>query len=253
MQRLKDKIVLVTGAGAGIGEQICLRFSREGATVVAMDRDAASASAVAGKITNDGGTAFAHAGDVSSQEDCQRVFDWLKKELATVQVLCNVAGIVDSGTLLEAEEESWDRSMDINLKGTYRMCRLFIPLMIEGGGGSVINIASVAGPFAVRLRGVYSVSKAGVIGLTKSLAIDFVKNGIRVNAICPGTVETPSWRGRVNQAPDPEKALQEFIARQPMGRVGRPEEIAALAAYLASDEAGYMTGQAIAIDGGMTM
>lgn len=253
MDRLKDKIVMVTGAGAGIGEQICLRFSREGATVVAMDRDGAAARAVVEQITKSGGAAHAHEGDVSRDEDCRNVFEWVKGELGKVQVLCNVAGVVDSGTLLEAGEESWDRSMDINLKGTYRMCRLFVPLMIEGGGGSIVNIASVAGPFAVRLRGVYSVSKAGVIGLTKSLATDFVREGIRANAICPGTVETPSWRERVNQAADPEKALKGFIARQPMGRVGQPEEIAALAAYLASDEAAYMTGQAIAIDGGMTM
>ena len=253
MNRLKEKIAVVTGAGAGIGEQICLRFAREGATVVAMDRDGASARAVVEQIAGEGGTAYAHEGDISRQDDCRGVFDWLKEELGSVQVLCNVAGIVDSGTLLEAEEDSWDRSMDINLKGTYRMCRLFLPLMVEAGGGSIVNIASVAGPFAVRMRGVYSVSKAGVIGLTKSLAIDFVKDGIRANAICPGTVETPSWRERVNQAPDPEKALQGFIARQPMGRVGQPKEIAALAAYLASDESAYMTGQAIAIDGGMTM
>jgi len=143
--------------------------------------------------------------------------------------------------------------MDVNVKGIWNLCKLVVPLMVVAKGGSVINMASVAGPFAVKNRGVYSVSKAAVIGLTKSLAMDFIGNGIRVNAICPGTVETPSWHDRVNQSPDPKQAEKDFIARQPMGRVGQPWEIAALAAYLASDESTYMTGQALFLDGGMTM
>ena len=253
MDRLTGKIAVVTGAGAGIGEQICLRLAREGATVVGMDRDGAAAEAVAAQVRVQGGTAHALAGDISNSRDCEQVHGWVSGQLGAVQVLCNVAGIVDMGTLVDAGDESWQRTMDINLKGTFLMCRLFVPLMIASGGGAIVNISSVAGPFAVKERGVYSVSKAGVIGLTKSLAIDFIGEGIRANAICPGTVETPSWHERVNQAPDPEQALRDFIARQPMGRVGRPEEIAALAAYLVSDEAAYMTGQAIAIDGGMTM
>ncbi len=253
MDRLNGITAVVTGAGAGIGEQICLRFAREGATVVALDRDGASAEAVVRRIGEDGGAAHAHQCDISSNADCGKALEWVKRELGGVHALCNVAGIVDSGTLLDADEESWRRTMEINLTGAYYMCRLFVPLMIASGGGSIVNIASVAGPFAVRQRGVYSVSKAGLIGLTKSLAIDFIGDGIRANAICPGTVETPSWHERVNQAADPEQALQEFIARQPMGRVGQPEEIAALAAYLAAPESAYMTGQAIAIDGGMTM
>ncbi len=253
MERLKGKTAVVTGAGAGIGEAICLRLAREGATVVAMDRDKDAAEAVAAQAGREGGAAHALGGDVSSSRDCEAVHDWVQAQLGGTHVLCNVAGIVDGGTLVEADEESWRRTMDINMKGTYLMCRLFVPLMIASGGGSIVNISSVAGPFAVRNRGVYSVSKAGLIGLTKSLAADFVREGIRVNAICPGTVETPSWHQRVKDAPDPERALKSFIARQPMGRVGQPEEIAALAAYLACDESAYMTGQAIAIDGGMTM
>ena len=253
MERLKGKTAVVTGAGAGIGEAICLRLAREGATVVAMDRDKDAAEAVAAQAGREGGTAHALGGDVSSSQDCEAVHDWVQAQLGGTHVLCNVAGIVDGGTLVEADEESWRRTMDINMKGTYLMCRLFVPLMIASGGGSIVNISSVAGPFAVRNRGVYSVSKAGLIGLTKSLAADFVREGIRVNAICPGTVETPSWHERVKNAPDPEQAMKSFIARQPMGRVGQPEEIAALAAYLACDESAYMTGQAIAIDGGMTM
>lgn len=253
MGRLQDKVAVVTGAGAGIGEQICLRFAAEGGTVLAMDRDAAAAQRVAAAAEEAGGNAHGMGGDVSSGADCEAVLTWAKANLAGVNTLCNVAGIVEEGSLVEADEQSWQRTMDVNLKGMYQMCRRFVPLMAEGGGGAVINISSVAGPFAVPGRGVYSVSKAGVIGLTKSLAIDFIGEGIRANAICPGTVDTPSWRERVRQADDPDQALRDFIARQPMGRVGRAEEIAALAVYLASDEAAFMTGQAIAIDGGMTM
>jgi 2-keto-3-deoxy-L-fuconate dehydrogenase len=218
-----------------------------------MDLDGPAAEDVAARIRQSGGTCHAMAGDVTRPEDGDRALAWVQESQGALHVLCNVAGVVESGTLVEASDESWRRTMEINLRGMFEMCRRLVPLMIAAGGGSIINISSVAGPFAVRERGVYSVSKAGVIGLTKSLAIDFIGEGIRANAICPGTVETPSWHARVKQAADPEQALRDFIARQPMGRVGQPEEIAALAAYLASDESAYMTGQALAIDGGMTM
>jgi 2-keto-3-deoxy-L-fuconate dehydrogenase len=253
MRRLEGKIALVTGAGAGIGEHICYRFAEEGAAVAGMDLQAEALERVAAGVAERGGTLLALAGDVSREADCRRVVEAVRARHGALHVLCNVAGVVDLGTLVQASEQSWQRAHDVNVKGMWHLCRLAVPLMIESGGGSVINVASVAGPFAVKERGVYSVTKAGVIGLTKSLAIDFIGQGIRANAICPGTVETPSWHARVNQAPDPEQALQDFIARQPMGRVGQPQEIAALAAYLAADESAYLTGQAIAIDGGMTM
>ncbi len=253
MQRLRGKVALVTGAGAGIGEQICHRFTAEGATVAGLDRDADALRRVAEAIAARGATLHAIVGDISRWDDCRAAVEQVRERHGTIHALCNVAGIVDGGTLVDAGEESWQRSHDINLKGTWYLCKLALPIMVAGGGGSVVNIASVAGPFAVKDRGVYSVTKAAVVGLTKSLAIDFVGQGVRVNAICPGTVETPSWHQRVQQAPDPEQALREFIARQPMGRVGQPGEIAALAAYLAADESAYVTGQAIAIDGGMTM
>ncbi|HKJ00560.1 MAG TPA: glucose 1-dehydrogenase [bacterium] len=253
MQRLQGKIALVTGAGAGIGEQICYRFSEEGGTVIGMDLNDEALQRVAAGVQKRGGSLHTIVADVSREADCRRAVDEVRERHGAVHALCNVAGIVDGGTLVDASEESWQRSHDINVKGMWYVCRLVVPLMIASGGGSVVNISSVAGPFAVKDRGVYSVTKAAVIGLTKSLAIDFIGQGIRSNAICPGTVETPSWHGRVNQAADPEQALKDFIARQPMGRVGQPQEIAALAAYLAADESAYVTGQAIAIDGGMTM
>jgi len=253
MERLQGKIALVSGAGAGIGEQICYRFSEEGAAVVGMDLDAAALERVAAGCKQRGGELLAVSGDVSKEADCRRAVEAVRKQHGALHALCNVAGVVDGGTLVAADEPTWQRAHDINVKGMWYLCRLAIPLMVESGGGSVINISSVAGPWAVKERGVYSVTKAAVIGLTKSLAIDFIGQGIRANAICPGTVETPSWHNRVNEAADPAQALKDFIARQPMGRVGQPQEVAALAAFLAADESAYMTGQAIAIDGGMTM
>jgi 2-keto-3-deoxy-L-fuconate dehydrogenase len=253
MRRLEKKIAFVTGAGAGIGEAVCRRFGSEGAVIVALDLRADAAERVAADVRKAGGAATAHGGDVSKPADCRRVVDAVLGAVGVPHVLCNIAGIVEMGTLIAASEESFDRSMDINVRGMWNLCRLLVPHMLRQGGGSVINMASVAGPFGVKERGVYSVSKAAVIGLTKSLAKDHVGEGLRVNAICPGTVESPSWHERVKQSPNPEQALKDFIARQPMGRVGQPDEIAALAAYLASDESAYMTGQALYIDGGMTM
>ncbi len=253
MTRLTDKVALITGAGAGIGEASAIRFAREGARVVAFDRDRAGAERVAESIRAAGGQAHALEGDVSRESDCARAVEWTKSECGAIHVLFNVAGVVDSGTLVDASEETLRRAFDINVMGMFFMSRLAVPIMIAQGGGSILNVGSVAGPHAVKDRGVYCVTKAAVFGLTKSLAIDFVGQGVRCNVICPGTVETPSWHARVRQADNPEEALKMFIARQPMGRVGQPEEIAALAAYLAADESSFMTGQAINIDGGMSM
>jgi len=253
MQRLKDKVALVTGSGAGIGESICFRFASEGACVVGMDINQLEAERVANEINSSGLKAYAQTGDVSKQTDCIRVVEWIASNLGGINVLCNVAGIVEGGTLLDISDETWRRTMDINLKGMYYICQLVVQEMIRQGGGSIINISSVAGLIGVKNRAIYSVSKAGIIALTKSVAVDFIKKGIRANAICPGVIESPSWKKRVRTSSDPEKALQDFIDQVPLGRVGKPDEVAALAAYLASDESAFMTGQAISIDGGKTM
>jgi NAD(P)-dependent dehydrogenase (short-subunit alcohol dehydrogenase family) len=165
----------------------------------------------------------------------------------------NNAGIVLNGTLVECTEQEWTQTLDVNLKSMFLLCRETIPIMQRQGSGTIINMSSIAGAAGVANRGAYSVSKAGVIGLTRSLATDFVKDGIRVNCICPATVDTPSLRSRIANSPDPEAARRAFVARQPMGRLGTPDEIAAMAFFLASDDSRYMTGQAIIMDGGMKL
>ena len=174
MQRLKDKVALITGSGAGIGESICLRLAREGATVVGMDVNRSDADRVAAAINGEGNRAYSQPGDVSKRADCDRVVEWTIASVGNIDVLCNVAGIVEVGTLLETSEESWQRTMDVNLKGMFYLCRLVVPNMIQNGGGSIVNISSVVGLKAAKSRFAYSVSKGGVIGLTKSLAIDFI-------------------------------------------------------------------------------
>jgi NAD(P)-dependent dehydrogenase (short-subunit alcohol dehydrogenase family) len=251
--RLQGKVALITGAGAGIGEASVLRFCREGATVVASDRDGPAAERVAEAARKAGGSAHALTCDVTHLDDCRQVVKYARERFGKIDVLFNVAGIVHGGNMLKAHLHDLRKAFEINIVGMFHMARQVLPIMVEGGGGSIINVGSVAGPHAVKDRGVYSITKSAVIGLTKSIAMDFVDKKIRCNVICPGTVETPSWHQRVKDSPDPEAALKMMIARQPMGRVGQPEEIAGLAVYLASDESAYMTGQALYIDGGMTM
>lgn len=253
LRRLEGKIALITGAAAGIGEASALRFAREGATVIATDMKLEGAEKVAQAIRKEGGAAHALKLDVTREDDARKVVRWAKDELGRIDALFNVAGWVPGGTLLQASIFQIRKAFDINVMGMVFMTRLVLPLMIEQGRGSILSVGSVAGPFAVKDRAAYSISKSAVIGFCKSVAMDYIEKGIRCNIICPGTVETPSWHDRVNQAADPEQALKMMIARQPMGRVGQPEEIAAMAAFLASDESAYMTGQAIYIDGGMTM
>jgi 2-keto-3-deoxy-L-fuconate dehydrogenase len=172
-------------------------------------------------------------------------------ELGAPHVLFNCAGYVAHGTILDCDEDQWDFSVRLNMTAMYRMCRAFLPGMIANGGGSIVNMASVASTvIAAPNRFVYGATKAGVIGLTKAIAADFIGQGIRCNAICPGTVESPSLEGRMRSGADYEATRAAFIARQPMGRIGRPEEIAALVVHLASDESSYTTGTAHVIDGG---
>ncbi len=241
MNRLKGKICLVTAAGQGIGRATALAMNREAGRVIATDINEAALAELSAEGLE---TAILNVRDPAAIEA-------LRDRTGGVDVLFNCAGFVDHGTILDCDEERWAFSVDLNMTAMYRMMRAFLPGMIARGGGSIINISSVASSvIGAPNRFVYGATKAGVIGMTKAVAADFITQGIRCNAICPGTVESPSLFDRMRAMGDFEAAKASFMARQPSGRLGRPEEIAALAVYLASDESAFTTGQAHVIDGG---
>lgn len=244
--RLQNKTALVTAAAAGIGRATALAFAREGARVIATDVDIANLHTL-GEVHAEITKEPLDVTDVAAIGD-------LCRRYPQVDVLVNVAGFVHNGTILECSEADWSKSIAVNLASMMRTCRAWIPGMLAHGGGSIINVASVASSIrGVPSRFAYSVTKAGVIGLTKSVAADFVTRGIRCNAICPGTIDTPSLAWRLRDTGDEESARKRFIARQPMGRLGSADEVAALAVYLASDESAFTTGALHVIDGGWTM
>lgn len=239
MARLDGKIALITGAGQGIGRATAELFVREGARVIATDINAQALAELSGCET--------HRLDVRDAEAITR----LSAELGRIDILFNCAGVVHSGSILECSEEEWAFALDLNVTAMVRMMRAFLPGMLEAGGGSIINMSSVASSIkGVANRFAYGATKAAVIGLTKATAADFVQQGVRCNAICPGTVETPSLDERLKATGDYQKAHAAFVARQPMGRLGQAEEIALLALYLASDESAFTTGTVQVIDGG---
>jgi 2-keto-3-deoxy-L-fuconate dehydrogenase len=249
--RLQGKIALVTAAGQGIGRAIAEAFAAEGATVIATDIDE-------GKLA-DLQAAKRLKLDVLSAKDVEALAEAVSKEHGGLDVLANVAGYVHHGTVLEAGDRDWDFSFDLNVKSMHRTIKAFLPGMLKKGGGSIVNMSSAASSIrGVPNRYVYSLTKAAVIGLTKATAMDFIKQGIRVNAICPGTIESPSFRDRVaahakRAGKPPKAALQDFIDRQPMGRIGLAEEVALLAVYLASDESAFISGHTHLIDGGWAL
>ena len=244
--RLKGKKALLTAAGQGIGAATARAFAAEGAQVYATDLNDQLLQKLATELP----------GIQTRQLDVRDIqaVNALAAELGPIDILFNCAGFVHQGTILDCSEADWDFSFDLNVKSMYRTTRAFLPAMLAAKKGSIINMSSGASSIkGAPNRFVYGTTKAAVIGLTKSLAADFIRQGIRVNAICPGTVESPSLEQRIAALGDVEKARKEFIARQPMGRLGKPEEIAALAVYLASDEASFTTGQIHIIDGGWTL
>ncbi|MBI3911179.1 MAG: SDR family oxidoreductase [Armatimonadetes bacterium] len=251
--RLKDRIALITGAGAGIGRASVMAFTREGAHVVAVDVNESTAAETVALARGSAGEAVVFRADVSRSAEVQAMIRFAVERYGGLDILFNNAGIVQNGTVTETPEDEWEQTMAINLRSVFLGCKYAIPEMRRRGGGVIINTASVAGLVGVRNRASYSASKMGIVGLTRSIAIDYIQDNIRANAICPGTVDTPSLRQRIAQAEDPEAARIAFLARQPMGRLGTPEEIAALAVYLAAEESAYMTGSATVIDGGLSL
>jgi 2-dehydro-3-deoxy-L-fuconate 4-dehydrogenase len=249
--RIKGKLALVTAAGQGIGRAIAEACIAEGANVIATDLDA-------GKLTGlKKSKVFAL--DVRSTTKVEALAKTVLKKFGVPDILFNCAGYVHQGSVLDCSEQDWDFSFDVNVKSIHRMLRAFLPAMLKDGGGSIINIASVASSVrGLPNRYVYGASKAAIIGLTKAVAADFIRQGIRANAICPGTIQSPSLNDRIaTNAKKTGKSLkavrQVFVDRQPIGRLGTPEEIAAGAVFLASDESSYYTGQTFQIDGGMTI
>ncbi|EBA18445.1 oxidoreductase [Roseobacter sp. SK209-2-6] len=243
--RLAGKTALITAAGQGIGRATAALFAAEGAQVIASDINEEALAELAGI---DGVTALRL--DVTDSAAVTSA----AKDLPALDVLFNCAGYVANGTILDCSEKDWDFSFDLNVKAMYRLIQLTLPAMLEQGGGSIINMSSVASSIkGVPNRFAYCASKGAVIGLTKSVAADYVTKGIRCNAICPGTVDSPSMHGRLRATGNYEQALKDFVARQPMGRIGTAEEIASLALYLASDDSAFTTGQTHAIDGGWSV
>lgn len=249
--RLKGKVAVVTAAGQGIGRAIAEAFIAEGATVIATDLDAAKLKGLK--------KATVFALNVRDTAKVNALAKDVIKKFGAPDILANCAGFVHQGSMLECSEDDWDFSFDLNVKSMHRMYRAFVPAMLKHGGGSIINIASVASSLrGLPNRYAYGASKAAVIGLTKAMAADFIRKGIRVNAICPGTIQSPSLDERIaTNAKKFSKTTKEirkdFVDRQPIGRLGTPEEIAAGAVWLASDDSSYFTGQTLQIDGGMTM
>ena len=251
MFSLQNKTALVTGAGSGIGKAIVELFAEAEAQVFVTDRDekAGRETAVELKRRFTGRVEFLRL-DVTSEEDCTRVAHHVLLHHKRLDILVNNAGIGHVGTMMQTTGADLDRLYSVNVRGIFNVVRSFLPSMIERRSGSIINLASVGGVTAVRDRLAYCTTKFAVVGLTKCLALDHARDGVRCNCICPGRVETPFVAARLREYPDPRRAYEEMSATQALGRMARPEEIAAAALYLASDQAAFVTGSALMIDGG---
>ena len=248
--RLQDKVALITAAGQGIGRAIAERFAAEGAKVIATDLDADKLKGLSAKL---------YKLDVLSQAGIEALRKDIAGAFGPLDILVNCAGYVHQGTVFDCTDKDWDFSFDLNVKSMHRMIKTFLPAMLEKKSGSIVNVASAVSSIrGVPNRYVYGTTKAAVIGLTKAVAADFIKQGIRCNAICPGTIESPSLGERISAVSQEsgrtlDAVRESFVERQPMGRLGTPEEVAWLALFLASDEASYITGQAHLVDGGMAL
>ncbi|HVR86839.1 MAG TPA: glucose 1-dehydrogenase [Planctomycetota bacterium] len=249
--RFKNQVVLITGAGSGIGQAAALAFAREGAKVAVADIAAHAAEHTASLIKKAKGKAIALEGDVSKQDDCKHLVQETVKRLGGLDVLCNNAGIGIAGNAVTTTEQQFDDIFRVNVKGTFLLSReALAQVFLPKKKGVIVNTASIAGLRGILDRCAYTASKHAIVGLTKAMAVDHVKDGVRVNCICPGTTMTPWIDKRLKEAPDPKAALAALVARQPMGRLGTAEEMAAGILFLAADETAFATGTALVIDGG---
>ena len=246
MKKLENKNIIVTAAGQGIGRATAIAYLKEGANVTATDINEKTLKSLKDEFPDIKVSIL----DSTKNNDIKEFFSNIDK----VDVLFNAVGYVHHGTIMECDEKDWDFSFNVNVKSMYLMIKEIIPKIIKQNKGNIINMSSIVSSLrGLPNRFVYGATKAAIVGLTKSIAADFIKNNIRCNAIAPGTVHTPSWEERVQDAANPEQAKKDFIARQPMGRLGTAEEIATLAIYLASDESDFVTGITHSIDGGMSI
>ena len=256
MFRLDEKIALITGGGSGIGAAMATLFARQGAQVCIVELNEEGARQVVTSIQQEGGKADAFTGDVAEEEQVQRVMDEIVTRYGRLDILVNNAGISHVGNVLETSLDDWERTLRVNARGVFLCTREGVRQMVKQtpSGGSIINLSSVAAQVGLERRLAYSSSKGAVLALTRSVAIDFVGQGIRCNALCPGTIQTPFVEGYLARSfPGHEDEVRQTLhARQPLGRMGTPEEIATAALYLASDEASFTTGAAFSIDGGLT-
>lgn len=246
-----SKVVVITGAGAGIGRAAALDFAKYGARLV-VNSISGSADAVCDEICSAGGSAIFVQADVSTAEGAEKLISTAAETYGGIDVLVNVAGIVANGSVEQCTEEDWDRSMTTNVKSVFLTSRFALPYL-RRSRGVIVNISSTVAIKGVPNRAVYSASKGAVLSLSKSMAAEYVREGVRINCVCPGTVVSPSFYGRVNSAPDPKQMMNDFVARQPMGRLGTPEEISHAILFAADPDVTFMTGANIVVDGAMTL
>lgn len=251
--KLEGKVAIITGAAAGIGAASAERFAREGASIVAVDIDRSTLQSVADRITHSGNQCLAQGADVSRRDEVLKVVETTLQKFGRIDILFNNAGIVTPGKIDAIDEAQWDRAIAINVKSMYLFCHAVIPEFKKRGGGVILNTASATALRTVTDRACYTTTKAAVVGLTKSMALDYVRENIRANCLCPGTIDTPSLQQRLSAFPDPAEARKNFIARQPMDRFGTAKEIAEAALYLVSPDSAFVTGVAFPVDGGFTL
>jgi len=251
--RLPNKVAVITGAGSGMGRATAVLFAEEGAKPVVVDIDEESGQATVDMIKEKGQEALFIPADVTNCSQVKSMVARVVESCGKVDVLVNSAGMWRLGNVVDVEEEEWDKIMDLNLRGTFLCCKYCIPEMIKSGGGAIVNISSECGIVAWKDMVAYCVSKAAVVSLTKSIALDFASQNIRANCVCPGTTETPMPLSWLAKQPDPQKARRAMEEVRPANRLGKPEEIAYGILYLASDESPYATGAVLSIDGGATV